>query len=239
MSRAALAGPPRARGLRHWIRAIVSAWVVWLLARTFVVQAFHVTSESMEGTFLAGDVLFVARPLYGAEVPLTGLRLPPIREPRRGDIVVFGSVETPGLEVVKRVIGLPGDTLAMEQGRLVRNGRPVEEPYAIHVRAGVPDPPAAREQMRAWQEPRLAGTPRVLYRPDRDNWGPLVVPAESLFVMGDNRDLSYDGRYWGFLPRRNLHGSPLVIYYSFDPASWRPLPVLTATRWNRLLTVPH
>jgi signal peptidase I len=236
---AAPAPTRRSGGLRQWIRAIVSAWVIWLLARTFLVQAFHVTSESMEGTFLAGDVLFVARPLYGAEVPFTGVHLPAIREPRRGDIVVFGSVETPGLEVVKRVIGLPGDTLAMEQGRLLRNGRSVEEPYTIHARPGVPDPPAARDQMRGWQEPRLAGTPRVPYRPDRDNWGPLVVPAESLFVMGDNRDLSYDGRFWGFLPRRNLHGSPLVIYYSFDPASWRPLPVLTATRWNRLLTVPH
>jgi signal peptidase I len=204
-----------------------------------VIQAFHVTSESMEGTFLAGDVLFVARPLYGAEVPLTGVRLPAIREPRRGDIVVFGSVETAGLEVVKRVIGLPGDTLSMAGGQLTRNSLRVEEPYATHARPGVPDQPEAREQMRAWQEPRLAGTPQGPYRPDRDNWGPVVVPPDSLFVMGDNRDLSYDGRFWGFLPRRNLHGSPLVIYYSFDPASWRPLPVLTATRWNRLLTVPH
>lgn len=231
--------PRRSGALPQWLKAITSAWVAWFLLRTFVVQAFHVTSESMEGTFLAGDVLFVARPLYGAEVPLTGMRLPAMREPRRGDIVVFGSVETAGLEVVKRVIGLPGDTVAMARGRLIRNGHPVEEPYVVHARPGVPDQPAAREQMRAWQEPRLAGTPQGLYRPDRDNWGPVVVPAESLFVMGDNRDLSYDGRFWGFLPRRNLHGSPLVIYYSFDPASWRPFPVLTATRWNRLLTVPH
>jgi len=193
----------------------------------------------MERTLFAGDVLFVARPLYGAEVPHTGMRLPAIREPRRGDVVVFGSVETPGLEVVKRVIGLPGDTLASRGGRLMRNGEPVPEPYAVHARPEVPDPPESREQMRGWQEPRLAGSHPVPYRPDRDNWGPVVVPSESLFVMGDNRDFSYDGRYWGFLPRRNLHGSPIVIYYSFDPASWRPLPVLTATRWSRLFTLPR
>ena len=225
--------------LAQWARALLFAWVGWLVLSTFVVQAFHVTSESMEGTLFAGDVLFVARPLYGADVPLTGMRLPAIREPRHGDLVVFGSVETPGLEVVKRVIGLPGDTLASQAGRLALNGVAVAEPYAVHARPEMPDPPSSREQMRAWQEPRLAGSHPVPYRPDRDNWGPMVVPAESLFVMGDNRDFSYDGRYWGFLPQRNLHGSPFVIYYSFDPASWRPLPVLTATRWHRLFTLPR
>lgn len=238
MSETAAVITPRSR-LYQWVKAIAVAWVTWLLLSTFLIRAFHVTSESMEGTLFAGDVLFVSKPLYGAEVPLTGMRLPALREPRRGDIVVFGSVETAGLEVVKRVIGLAGDTLAMTGGKLLRNGTPVSEPYVVRQHPDQPDPPHSREQMRAWQEPRLAGNHQLPYRPDRDNWGPVVVPAESLFVMGDNRDLSYDGRFWGFLPRRNLHGSPLVIYYSFDPASWRPLPVLTATRWSRLLTFPH
>lgn len=223
----------------QWLRALAVAWVVWLVLSSLVVKAFRVTSESMEGTLFAGDVLFVARPLYGAEVPLTGVRLPALRAPRHGNLVVFGSVETPGLEVVKRVLGLPGDTLGMRAGQLLRNGHPVDEPYAIHSRPWAPDPPESREQMRAWQEPRLAGNHPTPYRPDRDNWGPVVVPRDSLFVMGDNRDLSYDGRYWGFLPRQNLHGRPFVIYYSFDPASWRPLPVLTATRWSRLFTLPR
>lgn len=230
----------RGRGSRlyQWIKAVAVAWVVWLLLGTLVLRAFHVTSESMEGTVLAGDVLFVSR-LYGAEVPFTGIRLPALRDPRHGDLVVFGSVEISGLEVVKRVIGLPGDTLAMRAGRLWRNGAGVKEPCVVRARPDQADPAPSREQMRAWQEPRLAGIHPLPYRPDRDNWGPVVVPAESPFVMGDNRDLSYDGRFWGFHPRRNLHGSPLVIYYSFDPASWRPLPALTATRWSRLLTVPH
>src|SRR5262245_9532347 len=99
--------------ISQWSKATAVAWVVWLRLCTCVVGAFHVTSESMEGTLFAGDVLFVSKPLYGAEVPLTGMRLPALRQPRRGDIVVFGSVETAGLEVVKRVIGLAGDTLSM------------------------------------------------------------------------------------------------------------------------------
>ena len=229
---------PSRRRVREWGKSLGFAIIGFLLLRSFVVQAFHITSESMESTLLVGDVLFVARPLYGAEVPFTHAHLPAIREPHHGDLVIFEGVETPALEIVKRVIGLPGDTLAMRDGALVRNGREVEEPYASHVRPGEPDPPGAEAQMRAWQEPRLVGPRSAEYHPDRNHWGPVIVPADSLFVMGDNRDQSYDGRFWGFLPRSHLHGSPLVIYYSFDPSSWRILPFLTAVRWDRLFTVP-
>ena len=224
---------------REWLKSLAGALAVWLLIRTFLVQAFHITSGSMEGTLLVGDVLFVARPLYGAEVPFTHRHLPALRQPRRGDIVVFESVETPGLEVVKRLIGVPGDTLAMQGGSLLLNGRVVEESFAVHARPEQADPAEFGEAMRRWQEARLAGPHPTPYRPNRDNWGPVVVPPDSLFVMGDNRDDSWDGRFWGFLPRQNLHGGPLIIYYSYDPASWRPLPVLTATRWARLFTRPR
>ena len=225
--------------LGGWLKSLAIALAAWLGLRTFVIQAFHITSGSMEGTLFAGDVLWVARPLYGAEVPFTDRRLPAIREPQAGDIVVFESVETPGLEVVKRVIGVPGDTLGMRDGKLLRNGMLVDEPYVVRAGPGLPDPPGGLEAMRRWQAARLVG-PRVSpYLPDRDNWGPVVVPPDSLFVMGDNRDYSWDGRYWGFLPRGNVHGAPLLVYYSFDPSSWRPLPVLTATRWQRLFTVPR
>ena len=232
------ASKPLGSRLREWTRSLAIALLAWLLLRTFVVQAFHITSESMESTMLVGDVLFVARPLYGAEVPFTHTRLPAIREPRHGEIVVFEGVETPRLEIVKRVIGLPGDTLAMRGGTVLRNGVMLEEPYASHRRPTELDPPGSQAQMRAWQEPRLLAPRPATYLPDRDNWGPLVVPPESLFVMGDNRDESYDGRFWGFLPRSHLHGAPLLIYYSFDPKSWRLLPILTAVRWDRLFTVP-
>ncbi len=225
--------------LKEWAKSIGFAVVAWLILRTFVVQAFHITSESMESTLLTGDVLWVARPTFGAKLPFSRRLLPAFREPRHGDIVVFESVETPGLDVVKRVIGLGGDTVAMTDGVVQRNGRPVDEPYARRANPDDPDPAGSRAQMRAWQEPRLVGDRPAVYQPDRNNWGPVVVPPDSLFVMGDNRDSSYDGRFWGFLPRQNLRGSPLIVYYSFDPSSWRPLPLLTATRWNRLFTVPR
>lgn len=229
----------RRHSVKEWAKSIGFAVVAWLILRTFVVQAFHITSESMETTLLHGDVLWVARPTFGAKVPFTSTLLPAFREPGHGDIVIFESVEQAGLDVVKRVVGLPGDTLAMEGGTVVRNGTRVDEPYARRASPDAPDPNGSRAQMRAWQEPRLIGPRLPLYLPDRNNWGPLVVPPESLFVMGDNRDSSYDGRFWGFLPRKNLRGSPLLIYYSFNPASWRPLPLLTATRWNRLFTIPR
>lgn len=227
------------RKLGEWAKSIAIALVAWLLLRTFVVQAFYIPSPSMEGTFLVGDVLFVGRPLYGAQVPLLDARLPAIREPRHGDIVVFRSVETAGLDVVKRVIGLPGDTLEMRAGIVWRNGTALEEPYARYTLPGTPDGPDKRDKIRLWQVPHLVGRDAPGYDPDRNTWGPILVPADSLFVMGDNRDDSWDSRFWGFLPRRNVAGSPLIIYYSYDPGSWRPLPLLTATRWNRLFTIPR
>jgi signal peptidase I len=222
--------------LKEWGKSIAIAVVAWLILRTFLVQAFYIPSPSMENTFLVGDVLFVARPTYGIRVPLLGVRIPGIREPRHADIVIFESVEEAGLDVVKRVAGIPGDTLEMANRVLIRNGKPVEEPWAHYDRPD--DPDENRRRIREWTVGRLVGRDPTGYHPDRNNWGPIVVPPDSLFVMGDNRDDSWDGRYWGFLPRRNVTGSPLIIYYSWDPQSWRPLPILTATRWNRLFTIP-
>ncbi|HXG44050.1 MAG TPA: signal peptidase I [Gemmatimonadales bacterium] len=239
MSGAAPRDSRHASTLREWAKSLAIAFVAWLFLRTFVIQAFHIPSPSMENTLLVGDVLFVAKPTYGIEVPLLGVRLPGFREPRRGDIVIFDSVEEEGLEVVKRVIGVPGDTLAMKDGQLYRNGEPVAEPYAQRNNPAAPDAPELRLKMASWQRPRLIGPPPERYDPDRNNWGPVVVPPDSLFVMGDNRDDSLDSRFWGFLPRRNVRGSPLLIYYSWDKQSWRPLPFLTAVRWGRLFTVPR
>jgi signal peptidase I len=96
-----------------------------------------------------------------------------------------------------------------------------------------------RSKMRQWQSRYLVGRNPADYSPDLQDWGPIVVPPDSLFMMGDNRDNSYDGRYWGFLPRKNVRGTPLIVYYSYDPDSWRPLPFLTAIRWKRIFTHPH
>jgi signal peptidase I len=231
--------PSAARWLWEWTKSISVALVIWFLLRTFLVEAFRIPSGSMENTLLIGDFLFVNKAVYGAEVPLVGKTLPAFREPKRGDVLVFDSVEQPGLKVVKRLIGVPGDTLAMEHGQLFRDGQPVDEPYVVHANPTKSEDPVYRSKMRQWQASHLAGRDATGYDPDLEDWGPIVVPADSFFMMGDNRDNSYDGRYWGFLPRSNVRGTPLVIYFSYDAESWKPLPWLSAIRWGRFFTRPQ
>ncbi|MEP7227572.1 MAG: signal peptidase I [Gemmatimonadales bacterium] len=222
----------------EWTKSILVALLVWFFLRTFLVEAFRIPSGSMENTLLIGDFLFVNKALYGAEVPLIGARLPAVREPHRNDILVFDSVEDEGLKVVKRLIGMPGDTLSMENGELFRNGARVNEPYAVRSDPTRSEDPIQRAKMREWQLPHLVNRDEATYQPDLQEWGPIVVPPDSFFMMGDNRDSSYDGRYWGFLPRANVRGRPLVVYFSYDPSSWRALPFVTAVRWSRLFTAP-
>ncbi|MGE0439503.1 MAG: signal peptidase I [Gemmatimonadales bacterium] len=225
--------------LWDWIKSIAVALVVWFFLRTFLVEAFRIPSGSMENTLLVGDFLFVNKLLYGAEVPLIHKRLPAVREPVRGEILVFDSVEEENLKVVKRLIGVPGDTLAMENGALFRNGERVDEPWVIRTDPHTNADAAGRAQMRRWQIRHYVGTDAEHYSPDLNNWGPIVVPADSFFMMGDNRDGSYDGRYWGFLPRTSVRGRPLVVYFSYNPDTYKPLPFLTNVRWGRLFTLPH
>jgi signal peptidase I len=227
------------RWLWEWAKSIVVALIVWFFLRTFLVEAFRIPSSSMENTLLVGDFLFVNKLLYGAEIPLVHKRLPAVREPRRGDILVFDSVEEEDLKVVKRLIGVPGDTLSMEGGALYRNGRKIDEPWVIRTDSTSNGDPQSRAQMRRWQLPYLVGRRPEDYNPDPNNWGPIVVPRDSFFMMGDNRDGSYDGRYWGFLPRQNVRGRPLIVYFSYDKNTYKPLPFLTNIRWGRLFTMPH
>ena len=224
------------RSAWEWTKSIVVALAIWFVLRALLIQAFRIPSPSMENTLLIGDFLFVNKALYGAEVPLVKTRLPAIREPRRFDVVVFDSPETPGTSVVKRVVGISGDTLQMDDNQLLLNGEPVEEPYA-KMTEPVIDP--EHPQMRAWQVKHLVGAVKERYRPTLKNWGPIVVPPDSFFVMGDNRDNSYDSRYWGFLGRDRIDGKPLVIYYSFDNNGSSPLPFLTSIRWGRLFSRPN
>jgi signal peptidase I len=223
----------------EWTKSIVVALLVWFLLRTFLVEAFRIPPGSMENTLLIGDFLFVNKALYGAEVPLIHSRLPAVREPHRNDILVFDSVEEEGLKVVKRLIGMPGDTLAMEAGQLFRNGQRVDEPYVVHGDPHRSEDPVQRAKMREWQIPHLVQRDTASYQPDLQDWGPIVVPADSFFMMGDNRDSSYDGRYWGFLPRGNVRGRPLIVYFSYDQNSWKSLPFLTAVRWGRIFAQPE
>ena len=229
------------RWFLDWFKSITLAFVVWMFLRTFVIEAFTIPSGSMKNTLLVGDFLFVNKFLYGAEVPLIHKRLPMVREPKHGDILVFDSVEPNenNMKIVKRCIGVPGDTIAMRHGVVYRNGVRLAEPYAVNSDPLNGMDVVARMQMRAWQVKHFAGRVPSRYMPDLHDWGPVVVPPDSLFVMGDNRDDSKDGRYWGFLPRRNVRGTPLLVYFSYDAESFRRMAFLTEVRWHRLFSVPR
>jgi signal peptidase I len=222
-----------------WGKSLAAAVVIWIVLRSYLIEAFRIPSASMENTLLVGDFLFVNKAVYGGEleIPLTGIRLLPVPgydEPRRDGIVVFRSVEdsTPNLNIVKRVIGAPGDTLRMAHDTVYRNSNRLEEPYALHLAGGaVRDEESRLRQIRAWQLPHYVGRAPASYRPTTHDWGPIVVPPGHYFVMGDNRDESYDSRFWGFLPRDNIVGRPLFIYMS---VARDPLRI----RWNRLFRRP-
>ena len=228
------ASPSFARVVWEWTKSIAVAFVLFILIRTFLVQAFKIPTGSMEDTLLIGDFLLVNKAVYGAQIPGTEIRLPGFRDIQEGDIVVFVYPDPyneydPDPDYVKRVVGIPGDTLSMRDKRLYRNGEPLDEEY-VHYVDGVDD--QYRPQF-AWQRRFLApGVDPASYRPSRDDWGPIVVPPESYFVMGDNRDNSADSRYWGFVPEDAIKGRPLVVYFSKESAS--PLPGLSEIRFDRI-----
>ena len=224
--------------LKGWDTSIVVAVVIWIVLRSYLIEAFRIPSASMENTLLVGDFLFVNKAIYGGalEIPFTGLRflrVPGYAEPRRDGIVVFRSVEdsTPNLNIVKRVIGEGGDTLQMVHDTVYRNGRRLEEPYALHLLEQTREPDFRLAQIRAWQLPHYVGRDAAHYHPTTHDWGPVVLSAGHFFVMGDNRDESYDSRFWGFLPRSHIVGKPVIIYFSI---ATDPLRI----RWNRILRRP-
>jgi len=184
---------------REYVEAILWAVVLALLIRTFAFQAFRIPSSSMEDTLLIGDYLFVSKFLYGAEIPFTGgARLPAVRQPRRGDIIVFRYPEDPSVDYIKRCVAVGGDTLLFRDKTLYINGEKQNEPFAKYVDAG------------------------RSHRPGFDSVGPLVVPKGKLFMMGDNRDRSADSRVWGFLDKKYLRGKALFLYWSWDSKAKRP-----------------
>jgi len=219
------------RGAMEFVRSVALVLVCFFLVRTFVVEAFKIPTSSMEGTLLAGDFLLVNKAVYGAEIPGVGIILPAFAEPERGDIVVFHPPHDPAKHYVKRLVGVPGDTLQMQEKRLIVNGRPADEPYVRHQD---PDGDAVHPGM-AWQGSYVGErTPSGRYRPSRDNWGPLVVPDEQFFVLGDNRDNSEDSRYWGFVTRDDIKGRPWRVYYSSDPAQAGMMSWFRDVRWDRI-----
>jgi len=221
------------RWFDSWMRSLGMALVLFLIIRTFLLEAFQIPSGSMEHTLLAGDFLFVNKAVYGAQIPGTNARLPGFSTPRRGDVIVFAYPKDPSISYAKRVIGGPGDVVEMRQGQVYVNGRALDEPYVQRV-----DP--LHDGFDAefnWQREYLvqqAVEQRRYYHPTRDTWGPLRVPAGKYFVLGDNRDNSADSRYWGFVDVSAVKGRPLVVYFSYDRGTRDPLPWLTDIRWSRL-----
>jgi len=181
---------------REYFEAFLIAYIFLRFANTFVVQTFYIPSGSMENTLLVGDHLFVNRFIYGPAATALERKLLPLRPARRGDIVVFRSPENPTIDVVKRCIGRTGDKIEVVDKRLYINGKAVDDAsYALH------------------KDPRML--PDLPFEDTRDNFGPFLVPEASYFCMGDNRDNSYDSRFWGPLPAHLLKGRPLFIYWSY------------------------
>jgi signal peptidase I len=214
------------------MRSLGMALVLFLIIKTFLIEAFQIPSGSMENTLLAGDFLFVNKAVYGAQIPGTHARLPGFGTPQRGDVIVFAYPRDPSINYVKRVIGLPGDTVEMRGGHVDVDGRALAEPYVRRI-------DQAHDLYDAefsWQRAYFAGSeddPLRLH-PTRDNWGPLVVPSGKYLVLGDNRDNSSDSRYWGFVGEEAVRGRPLVVYFSYDREARDAVPWLTDIRWRRL-----
>jgi signal peptidase I len=232
----------------EWVKSIGSAVLIFVVIRTFLIQGYYIPSESMEPTLLVKDYLMANTTIFGAELPLVHVRFPAIRDPHPGEIVVFRpTYNNPVMDVVKRVIGTPGDTLEGRNGVVYRNGRALDEPYTqtlgepdseipLDGSGGLQDPQVRPERFGYRNHlPALVSTvDRNAYHPTRMNWGPLVVPQGHYWLMGDNRDESLDSRFMGFIPRSEIRGKPLFIYYSFDNTDPSPLSRITAIRWSRM-----
>ncbi|HEU5183734.1 MAG TPA: signal peptidase I, partial [Gemmatimonadaceae bacterium] len=158
--------------------------------------------------------------------------LPAVRAPRRGEVVVFQYPEDLSKNFVKRLVGLPGDTLAMRDGVLLVNGEPQAEGYVSHSDYGADQ---VAEAFR-WQRNYLVRTAEASagFHPSRNNWGPIVVPERKYFMLGDNRDNSLDSRYWGFVPDSLIRGRPMFVYYSYAPDTAHGFAWLTRIRWSRI-----
>jgi signal peptidase I len=211
--------------LRETIEAIVVAFAIALVIRTFVIQAFKIPSGSMIPTLQIGDHILVNKFLLGTpvDVPFTNIhlfRMPGLRKPQRGDIIVFKYPEDPTRDFIKRVIGVEGDVIESHDKTLFLNGRKLVEPYVQHVLNDVlPRVGECSYDDGAGSPPNGGNC--------RDNFGPLTVPKGSVFMMGDNRDQSYDSRFWRFVDLSMVKGKAIVIYWSWDSDN-------TWARFNRI-----
>lgn len=197
----------RKSAAREWLEALVVAILLALFIRTFVIQAFKIPSGSMIPTLLVGDHILVNKFIYGVRIPMLDSWIVGPWVPKRQDIIVFKYPHDESRDFIKRVIGLPGDVVEVRGKQVYINGEPLDEAYL----------PQSRSR------PAMAGNPRS----PGDFYGPVTVPQEKLFVLGDNRDHSQDSRFWGFLDIHKVEGEAFIIYWSWDTQEGGP-------RWNRL-----
>ncbi len=198
---------------REYFEAIIIAVLLALFIRTFIVQAFKIPSGSMLPTLQIGDHLLVSKFLYGIKVPFTGSLLVPIKEIGRGDVIVFRFPKDRKVDYIKRVIGTPGDTVEIQDKKVFVNGKPIADSHAHIASTTILDTKSS----------------------PRDNMGPILVPEDRVFVMGDNRDNSYDSRFWGFVDQKDVLGKAFILYWSWDiKEPLFSLQRLTSIRWGRL-----
>ena len=216
---AAAPAPYRKSTLREYFESICVAVILALFVRTFVVQAFKIPTGSMENNLLIGDHLLVNKFEFAPTATRLERMLMPVRDIRRGDIIVFKYPEDPNRDFIKRTIGLPGETVELRNKVVYINGKPLDEPYVhfLFPAEGGPSDEATSFDVRR-------------------NYGPVTVPPDHYFMMGDNRDNSEDSRYWGFMPRDYVKGKALFIYFSFSEDT---PGLLGNVRWGRLLHQIH
>jgi signal peptidase I len=203
---------------REYFESICVAVILALFVRTFVVQAFKIPTGSMENNLLIGDHLLVNKFIFAPTLWSWERTLLPIDPIRRGDIIVFKFPEDPNRDFIKRTIGLPGDTVELRNKKVYINGKPLDEPY-VHFLFPAEGGPAEEGGF----DPRR-------------NYGPVTVPPDKYFMMGDNRDNSEDSRYWGFMPREYVKGKALFIYFSLNEDT---PGLFSSVRWKRLLHQIH
>lgn len=193
--------PPKKKGLvREYAESIAIAILLALVIRTYLVQAFKIPSGSMEDTLAIGDHLLVSKFMYGTKIPFSDKRVLTVRDPRRGDVIVFEYPEDPSKDFIKRVVGVPGDVVEGKDKHVTVNGKPYVNPHEVH---------KEKEVIPKEMNPR-------------DTFGPVTVPADCFFVMGDNRDRSYDSRFWKFVRRDQIKGLAFIKYWSWDREKFRP-----------------
>ncbi len=206
-----MANEKKKKGIvREYVEAFATAIILALIIRAFIIQAFKIPSGSMEPTLLVGDHILVNKFIYGTHIPFTNDVVLPLRSPKQKDVVVFEYPRDESIDFIKRVIGRPGDKVQIVNKQVYINGTALKEPYAYH------------------------GDPEVLPATEspRDNFGPIVVPKGDYFMMGDNRDFSNDSRFWGFVKRDLILGQAEIIYFSWNPKTYR-------VRWNRFGMIIH